>query len=169
MAKKPEETLSFNPFTKFSSEWALLTAGRKGAFNTMTISWGGMGVLWGKNIVFCVVRPVRHTYKFMEKEKFFTLSFFGKEYRKALGICGAISGRDKDKVKMSGLHPVFLGSSRVAFREAEQVFVCKKIYFKDLDPRNFLDPSIEGNYPEKDYHRLYIGEITGYTQKKGRK
>ena len=38
--------LQFNPFTKIGSQWMLITAGNKDGFNTMTASWGGMGVLW---------------------------------------------------------------------------------------------------------------------------
>jgi len=28
-----------------------------------------------------------------------------------------------------------------------------------MNPEHFLDPTIEENYPEKDYHRIYYGEI----------
>lgn len=44
----PVDMLDMNPFTKIGKEWALLTAGNKQESNTMTISWGGVGVLWGK-------------------------------------------------------------------------------------------------------------------------
>ena len=30
-----------------SNDWALLSAGKKDDFNTMTVSWGGIGELWG--------------------------------------------------------------------------------------------------------------------------
>lgn len=45
------------------------------------------------------------------------------------------------------------------YAEAELVLECRKIYWSDLDPKHFLDASIENNYPRKDYHRLYLGEI----------
>ena len=38
-------------YSKFDSEWALLTAGTIEKFNSMTISWGGVGTLWGKPVV----------------------------------------------------------------------------------------------------------------------
>ena len=28
-----------------------------------------------------------------------------------------------------------------------------------FDPARFLDPTIDRNYPDKDYHRMYFGEI----------
>ena len=35
-----------NPFNLLDNDWALLTAGSAESFNTMTVSWGGFGVLW---------------------------------------------------------------------------------------------------------------------------
>ena len=43
----PKE-LSFNPFSMIGDEWMLVTAGDEKKFNTMTASWGGVGVIWGK-------------------------------------------------------------------------------------------------------------------------
>lgn len=55
------DMMEFDPFTKIGKEWALLTAGSKEKANTMTISWGGVGVLWGKNVAFVFVRDSRYT------------------------------------------------------------------------------------------------------------
>ena len=52
-------------------------------------------------------------------------------------------------------------SGSVYFGEARLVIECKKIYFADIDPANFLDAGIKSNYPKNDYHRMYIGEIAG--------
>jgi len=67
-----------------SNEWALLTAGKSDGFNTMTVSWGGIGELWNKDVCFVFVRPQRYTYEFIEKNDYFSLSFFGGEYKKFL-------------------------------------------------------------------------------------
>lgn len=156
---KPEE-LTDNVFRLIGSDWMLITAGSPESYNTMTASWGGFGVLWNKNVCFCVIRPTRYTYEFAEKADSFTLSFFGEEYKKALEFCGTKSGRDVDKAAETGLTPI-PGSlpETTCFAEARLVIECKKIYFQDLDPTKFLDPDIEKNYPQKDYHRMYIGEI----------
>ena len=83
--------LDRSPIQMISDDWALLTAGKEGDWNTMTVSWGGVGELWGKDVVFVFVRPQRYTLEFMEKYDEFTLSFFDGEYKKELGICGAKS------------------------------------------------------------------------------
>jgi len=165
--KKIEETISFNPFKKLNSEWAVVTAGKKDAFNAMTISWGGFGVLWGKNICFCVVRPQRYTRKFMDSENFFTISFFPKRYKKALEILGTLSGKDTDKIKKSALTPVFSDSEIPYFKEANLIFFCRKIYIHDLKEKNFIDKKIcLENYSKKDFHRFYVGEIINCIKKR---
>ena len=42
------------------------TAGKE-HFNTMTASWGGIGWLWNKPVVFVFIRSERYTYEFMER------------------------------------------------------------------------------------------------------
>src|SRR5512139_341908 len=100
------ELLSDNPFRLIGADWMLITAGSPDAFNTMTASWGGLGVLWERKVAFCFIRPTRHTYGFIERAGGFTLSFFGEQYRSALQFCGTHSGRDTDKVSGAGLTPV---------------------------------------------------------------
>jgi len=116
-------------------------------------------MLWKKKVVFCFIRPQRYTYQFVEKHDFFTVSFYGEQYRKALNICGNTSGRDYDKVKAAGLTPLETEHGSIVFKESRLFFECIKIYFNDLDSKNFLVPEIEKCYPIKDYHRMYIGEI----------
>lgn len=53
----------------------------------MTVSWGGIGELWGKDVAMIFIRPQRYTYEFIEREDYFTMSFFEKEYKKALSLC----------------------------------------------------------------------------------
>jgi flavin reductase (DIM6/NTAB) family NADH-FMN oxidoreductase RutF len=148
-----------NPFTLIDKDWMLITPGTLDSFNTMTASWGGLGVLWNKSIAFCFIRPSRYTYGFMEKAQRYTLCFFDDTYRDALNFCGDHSGRDADKIAATGLTPVGAASGAVYFAQARLVLECSKLYFQDLDPDHFLDPAIEGNYRNQDYHRMYIGEI----------
>ncbi|MGD9809194.1 MAG: flavin reductase family protein [Deferribacterales bacterium] len=150
--------LTGNTFKMIGEQWMLVTAGEKDNFNTMTASWGGLGVMWNKNVSYVVVRPTRYTYEFMEKYDHYTLSFLDDEYRDALTLCGTKSGRDMDKVKKAGLTPVFDGKG-IYFEQAKIAMVCKKLYWQDLEPNNFLDEAIMTHYKTDDYHRLYIGEI----------
>ena len=48
--------LQKNPFSMIGEEWMLITAEKEGKINTMTASWGGVGVLWGKNVVTAYIR-----------------------------------------------------------------------------------------------------------------
>ena len=138
---RPED-LHDNPFSLIGKDWMLITAGTKDSWNTMTASWGGLGVLWNRNVCFCFVRYTRHTWSFMEKSHRFTLSFFEEKYRPALNFCGSHSGRDCDKAKETGLHPVATETGNIYFSEARLVLECEKIYFSDILPANFLDGDI---------------------------
>ena len=149
-----------NPFKAVGKQWMLLTGGNMSDLNTMTASWGQLGVLWNKNVLTCYIRPNRHTFGYIEGGEVFTASFFGEEYRSALSFCGSHSGRDCDKVKETGLTPVELGGAP-AFEEAELVLVCRKLYSYDLQESGFLtDDGIPGKFFASDpYHRAYISEI----------
>lgn len=151
--------LQFNPFYKIGNEWMLITAGGKEKFNTMTASWGGVGVLWSENVVTTYIRPGRYTKEFVDANDTFTISFFGPEYRNALNICGSVSGRDEDKVTKAGLTPYSIDGT-VAFEEASMILVCKKMYQDTIKPEKFDSAeNIERWYPEKDYHTMYISKV----------
>ena len=146
-----------------SNDWALLTAGKSDEFNTMTVSWGGIGELWNKDVCFVFIRPQRYTYEFMEKNDYFSLSFFGGEYKKELGICGSKSGRNIDKMEATGFTPVDLGDA-VGFEQANVNVVLKKLAYQDMKPDGFIDESIMNNYANNDFHRVYVGEIVKVMQ-----
>jgi len=151
--------LTDNVFKLLDKNWMLITAGTMDSFNMMTASWGGMGVLWGKKVALCVIRPGRHTFGFVERHPVFTLTFYDEKYRPALNLCGSKSGRDINKAREAGLTPVAAPNGGIYFDEARLALECRKLYWHDLDPEKFLDPGIERNYPNKDYHRMYVGEI----------
>ena len=154
------EHLKVEPFKLILKDSMLITAGPPEDYNTMTAGWGGLGALWSKHVVFCVIRPQRYTYQFMEKNEVFTCSFFDEQYRPALDFCGSHSGKDVDKAAATGLTPVAgILPGTTTFEQAKLVLECRKIYFQDIEPKNFLDKSIHDWYPAKDYHRMYIGEV----------
>lgn len=151
--------LEFSTFEKIGKQWMLITAGDKDSFNTMTASWGGLGVLWNKNVAFTFIRPSRYTFEFCEKEEYFTLTFFPEEYRKALSFCGTKSGRDYDKCKETGLTPAF-DEKAPYFEEAELTLVCKKLYAQNMDKACVSDEVVNTNYGEGEpMHKMYVGEI----------
>ncbi len=154
------ETLEMNPFQKIGKQWMLVTAGDEQKCNTMTASWGGVGIMWGKNVVSAYIRPQRYTKEFVDQNNMFTISFLSEEYRKALNVCGSISGREaEDKWEKAGLHPYFTDGT-AAVEEAEMVFVCKKLYAQEMLPECFIEKECDSKwYPQKDYHIMYMAEI----------
>ncbi len=156
--------LQCNPFEMIGKEWALVTAGDETGCNTMTISWGNMGIMWNKNIVTIFIRPQRYTKDFLDRFENFTVSFYEESCRPALQLCGSKSGRNLDKIKAAGLTPVY-ENGMTYFAEAKLVLECKKIYLDKIRPEGFLDPLIAKNYPDNDYHIIYMGEITRVLQK----
>lgn len=153
------EELQFNPFTKIGKQWMLITAGDQKGHNTMTASWGGVGVMWGKPVVSVYIRPQRYTKEFVDSNDTFTISFYGEEYKKALGLCGSKSGRDCDKEKEAGLTP-FYTDGTTAFEEAEMILVCRKQYHQEMKPENFDEKENDEKwYPDRDYHIMYMAEV----------
>lgn len=154
------KALEGNVFSMIGEQWMLITAGTAERCNTMTASWGGLGVMWGKPVAVCVIRPQRYTRTFVEENSYFTLSFLGEDYRKALSLCGSKSGREVDKIKECGFTVAVGEGGAPYFEEARLVLVCRKLYHQDLDPAGFEGPEEDKKwYPGKDYHRMYVGEI----------
>jgi len=158
----PLDRLCVRSHQLWNDQWLLLCAGdlQAGEFNMMTVAWGSLGTMWNRPFAQIVVRPTRHTYGFCERYDTFTLCAFGDEERPALTLLGTRSGRDIDKVAESGLTPLeSVAIAAPGFAEAELILECRKLYWQDLDPEHFLDPALASLYPERDYHRVYFGEI----------
>jgi flavin reductase (DIM6/NTAB) family NADH-FMN oxidoreductase RutF len=154
-----------SPAARIGDGWTLITAGNvsedRGNWNTMTASWGALGELWGKDVSFIFVRPQRYTFEFVNAHPLYSVAFFDASWKKALGIAGAKSGRDIDKAAETGLTPIVFPDGVIGFEEATEVISCRKLYAHDFDPAQFLESFIEKScYPDKDYHRMFIGEVT---------
>ena len=153
------KTLDQNVFSLIGDRWMLITAGTADRCNTMTASWGGLGVIWGAPAATCYIRPQRYTKEFVDREDYFTLSFFGEEHRKSLQLCGSRSGREVDKVKECGFTVRAADCGAPYFEEAELVLVCRKRFVQPMSPDNMPQEIKDKFYPQKDYHVMYIGEI----------
>lgn len=161
------EALDLKPFTLFAKEWPILSAGTPDKYNGMTIGWGGLGTLWRRKVATVYVRPQRYTFRFIEKEPYFSLSVLGESYKEALNFFGSKSGRDVDKAKATGLTPVAFEDKTVYFAEARLVLILKKIYAADLEKSRFVGLRPEEFYQTAgDYHRLYIGEVVSVLQRR---
>ncbi len=157
------DILEMNPFTAIGKDGFLITAGSPDSFNTMTASWGSMGVLWGRNIVTLYVKASRHTHNFLEESEGFTCSFLESEMTDTLLWCGQHSGRDGDKVAATGLIPEFIpsgaGAERVTFKQASLVLSCTKAAVMQVDASHLVLPDLQKRYKDGDFHTVYIGFI----------
>jgi flavin reductase (DIM6/NTAB) family NADH-FMN oxidoreductase RutF len=149
-----------NVFRLIDKDWMLITAGKRDMVNTMTASWGHMGIMWNLPVAICYIRPQRYTFNFANENEAYTLSFFEEKDREILKFCGSKSGRNIDKITKTGLIPLETETGNIYFQQARMVMECKKIYQDDMKLENFVRPEIaKKNYPGHDYHRFYFGEI----------
>ena len=153
------KSLTFNPFTKIGSEWMLITAGDQSGYNTMTASWGGLGVLWGKNVAFIFIRKSRYTKEFIDANEFFSITFLSGQYRDALNYCGSHSGRDEDKFAAAGL--TLATRHNIPYvDEGNFVLLCEKMSATRITEDSFLLPEIKEKwYKDGDMHTMYVAEI----------
>ena len=155
-----------NFIKRIGKDWLLVTAGTKESYNTMTVSWGAIGYIWNKPAAFSFIRNTRYTYEFLQREESYTLSFFGGEYKKALGVCGSQSGRDTNKVADAGLTGMELPSGLMSFAEATLIIECRKMFITKMNWEGFLDSYKETMIQQwytKDTakHDLFVSEIVG--------
>lgn len=165
--EKSMSEININPYTLFADRWAALSAGNQvDGYNIMTIAWGIVGALWEKTthrnrlpVMTVYVRPERFTNTLMHRENYFTVAVFAEKDKKILGYLGSHSGRDVDKYAEAGLTPVFEHSA-IYPKEAEMIFICRKIYTSSIMEKGFTDKElVDFNYPDKDFHEVYVGQI----------
>lgn len=143
-----------------AKQWALISAGNKESYNTMTVSWGGVGELWGVDTATVYIRPQRYTEKFVDSNDYFSICFFPEEMKQQVhGVCGSKSGRDTDKAKEAGITAMF-NENAPYFEQAKLVLICKKMAKSKFEPSQFIDNNrIDKWYDAKDYHNIYYGAI----------
>ena len=160
MAKEIKaEEFDYNVFKTIGKDWLLLTAAAGDKINAMTASWGGMGVMWNKNVAFLFLRPQRYTKELLDQTDGLTISVFDEQYRKMMNYFGTACGRNEDKITKSGLTK-FESDGRMFYGDARITMFCKKLYAQEMKPECFIDmESKEKWYPEQDYHTMYVVEI----------
>ena len=114
---------------------------------------------WRKNKIFKEIK--------LEELQVNPLTLFGKDWclvtvgNQELGYngMGSHSGKNEDKIAKARLTPLFIDGT-TAYQEADLIFVCKKVYQDDLNEEAFINKAIvEENYPKRDFHTMYVGEI----------
>lgn len=149
----------------------LLTTKADGKVNSMTISWGTLGIEWGKLIFTVFVRENRFTKQQLEKNPEFTINIpIGEFNKKILSVCGTKSGHETDKIKKLDLS---LESPNIisvpGIKELPLTLECRVIYKQKQDEKEITEENKNKFYPQdvessfhgsnKDYHTAYYGEI----------
>lgn len=149
----------------------LVTTKADDQVNTMTISWGGLGIEWETPIFTLYVRENRHTKTLLDKNGEFTINIpFGDFNKKILGVCGTKSGKNTDKIKKLGLTLIPSDTLSVpAIKELPLTLECKVIYKQKQEKNAISKERNERFYPQdvssefhganQDYHTVYYGEI----------
>ena len=139
--------------------------------NPMTISWGTLGIEWGKPIFTIFVRENRFTKQQLEQNPEFTVNIpLGEFNRKVLGVCGTKSGRNTDKVSELNLSLEEANNISVpGIKEFPLTLECKVIYKQKQDKNEITEENLKQFYPQdvdgsfhganKDFHIAYYGEI----------
>ncbi len=185
----PLTDITENTFTLIGTDWALLTAGSAGSAgsekasagnesagygetstnnesagdttksNTMTISWGGLGIYGNKPVSFTFIRPQRYTKQFVDTQQTFSLCFFDETYKDILKFCGTKSGKEIDKIRECNL-TLNYHKGTPYFTEAKLILINRVLFQQPMEQKSFIDSDLEKKiYPTKDYHDLYISEI----------
>lgn len=161
----PFEDFVVNPLEIIGKDWMLIAAKNGRKVNAMTASWGGIGTMWNKSVVFVVIRETRYTKEFIDASGKFTLNFFAPAYRNELAYFGKVSGRDEDKIAKTGMK-VSTRNAAPIFDDAERVLICKKLFAQPFDKNSFIDKTLVNKFYKVDaMHTLYIAEIEKILEK----
>ena len=149
----------------------LLTTKSDDKVNSMTISWGTLGIEWGKPIFTVFVRENRFTKEQLEKNPEFTINIpMGEFNKKILGFCGTKSGHNIDKI--SELNLTLESPDKIsvpAIKELPLTLECNVVYKQEQDRNEICEETKKVFYPQdvdssyhganKDFHTAYYGEI----------
>lgn len=146
--------------TKLDGNGILLLAGDPP--NPMTIGWGTIGPIWGRQVFTVLVRPTRYTFGLMENTKDFTVCVLPDGFRKQLAVCGTRSGRDIDKLSACNFVTLPCVQAQAQYiKSSEYHFECRIIHKHRIDADTLEPAIIERYYPIRDFHMIYYGEILG--------
>lgn len=156
--------ISDNVFKAFGTDWACITSIEDSMTNSMTASFGGWGILFGKPVVWCFLRANRYTLELIRESKQFTVSYFDDQYKDQLLLFGSKSGRNSNKMKETRLTFVKSPDGNVSYKEARLILECKLINITTVHPEDFYTEEAKqfiqsGYHDARDYHKFVFGEI----------
>jgi flavin reductase (DIM6/NTAB) family NADH-FMN oxidoreductase RutF len=137
----------------------LVTCGKNGKPNVMTIGWGFIGILWGIPVFVVAVRPSRFTHEVLEENGEFTVNVPTRDMEKIVQYCGEVSGRQHDKVSECKLSPIDGRNVKVpVLAECKIHYECRVVHKLDVNP-DLIPDEWKSLYANRNYHTLYFGQI----------
>jgi flavin reductase (DIM6/NTAB) family NADH-FMN oxidoreductase RutF len=161
----PVDELEFNPFEKFSKDWAAVVVNdsKNQRANAMTVAWGMVGILWDKKVCALFIHESRYTKELLDNESTCSVNFLdmdAKGNRNALKFLGSASGRNEDKLKEIGFE-IDKDGDTPYLDAGNFVILCRKLASYPVDPKGIFDDVISKQAKEKDeMHIMYVFEIT---------
>ena len=161
----PINMLEWNPIKKLAEDGIAIIAEADGKVNAMSSNNGGVGHLWGKNVVYAFLRNTRYTKELLDKSDYFSACFFDmtdKNNVQLMKVLDQLSGRNEDKLRLC--HVEVDHAMKVPYLDgANFIILCKKIAAVPMTENTILDEEVlKKNYSDKymdDFHTMYIGEI----------
>lgn len=166
MKKIEIQDFNENVFKLIGDDWLLINTYNEEKVNSMTASWGGMGVLWNKKVAYIFIRPQRYTQELLPNNEYFSLSVMGEEYRDVLNYLGSVSGRDENKLEKANLAVTKDENGAPIIEEARLNIIVRKLFCQQMTEDAFVDKDlVDINYPNKDFHFVYVLEILKIIEK----
>ena len=154
------EEIKDNAFSLIGKDYLAVTVQAEGKVNAMTASWGGLGVLWNKNVATIYIRPTRYTKELLDSGEEFSLCVLNNKAKNRYDYLGSHSGRDEDKLLVAKLKVNYMNDVPW-IDDSRLVLFCRKLYAQELDAYSFTDEKVlKQNYRKNDFHTMYIAEIT---------
>ncbi|SFH79245.1 Flavin reductase like domain-containing protein [Pseudobutyrivibrio sp. OR37] len=161
----PIDMLEWNPIQKVADEGIAIVAEADGVVNAMSSHNGGVGHMWGKNVVYGFLRNTRYTKELLDRSEYFSACFFDmndKNNVQLMKVLDQLSGRNEDKLKLCHVN-IEHALNAPYIDEANFIILCRKIAAVPMTENTILDEKIlTENYTAKhldDFHTMYIGEI----------
>jgi len=138
-----------------------LTSGRDGVYNTMTIGWGSVGVVWSQPCFTALVAHSRYTHELIAASGQFTVTVPYGDMGAALAFVGTHSGRDMDKFKAAGLD-VGIGHA-IAMPHVQcpgMVYECEVVFANEVTAQGLDEAIYQKRYAASgNFHTVFFGRI----------
>ena len=161
----PIDMLEWNPIKKLAEEGIAIVAEANGKVNATSSHNGGVGHIWGKNVVYAFLRNTRYTKELIDESEYFSACFFDMSDKKNVGlmkVLDQLSGRSEDKLAQCKVQ-IEHAMKCPYIDDANFIILCRKIAAVPMTENTILDEKILGDHYSArhldDFHTMYIGEI----------